>query len=120
MRERLFVLASQRSLDRLWWIVGELAGPRSQHCVRTWKLPDPLAGRAPDQRPGASRRGSWASALAASPTYPVWEIRLHEPDSIRSDRGVAVVNHLGGQQRVRERDKAWEFKPPDPAVPTSA
>jgi hypothetical protein len=38
MRERLFVLASQGSLGKLWWIVGELAGPRSQRYVRTWSF----------------------------------------------------------------------------------
>ncbi len=36
MPERLFVLASQRSIGKTWWIVGEKAGPRSTRYLRTW------------------------------------------------------------------------------------
>ena len=36
MRERLFVLASQRSLGKIWWIVAEKAGPKSQRHIAIW------------------------------------------------------------------------------------
>jgi hypothetical protein len=40
MKDRLFVIASQRSVDKTWWIVGEKAGPCSRkyaemRCFRT-------------------------------------------------------------------------------------
>jgi len=38
MKERLFVIASQRSLGKTWWIVGEKAGPRSRKYVKTWSF----------------------------------------------------------------------------------
>ena len=42
MKERLFVIASQRSIGKTWWIVGEKTGPRSQKYVRTWSFePEP-------------------------------------------------------------------------------
>ena len=38
MKERLFVIASERSLGKTWWIVGEKAGPRSRKYVKTWSF----------------------------------------------------------------------------------
>ena len=38
MKERLFVIASQRSIGETWWIVGEKAGPRSRKYVKTWSF----------------------------------------------------------------------------------
>ena len=38
MKERLFVIASQRSIGKTWWIVGEKAGPRSRKYVKTWSF----------------------------------------------------------------------------------
>src|SRR2546422_5199876 len=38
MKERLFVIASQRSVGKTWWIVGEKAGPRSRKFVKTWSF----------------------------------------------------------------------------------
>ena len=38
MKERLFVIASQCSLGKTWWIVGEKAGVRSRKYVKTWNF----------------------------------------------------------------------------------
>ncbi len=38
MKERLFVIASQRSIGKAWWIVGQKAGPRSRKYVKTWSF----------------------------------------------------------------------------------
>ena len=38
MKERLFVIASQRSIDKTWWIVGEKTGSRSRKYVKTWSF----------------------------------------------------------------------------------
>ena len=38
MKERLFVIASQRFGGKTWWIVGEKAGPRSRKYVKTWSF----------------------------------------------------------------------------------
>ena len=38
MKERLFVIASQRFAGKTWWIVGEKAGPRSRKYVKTWSF----------------------------------------------------------------------------------
>jgi len=38
MKERLFVIASQRFAGKIWWIVGEKAGPRSRKYVKTWSF----------------------------------------------------------------------------------
>ena len=38
MKERLFVIAFQRSIGETWWIVGEKAGPRSRKYVKTWSF----------------------------------------------------------------------------------
>ena len=38
MKERLFVIASQRSIGKTWWIVGQKAGSRSRKYVETWSL----------------------------------------------------------------------------------
>ena len=34
-RSAWFVIASQRSIGKTWWIVGEKAGPRSRKYART-------------------------------------------------------------------------------------
>jgi hypothetical protein len=36
MRERLFVIASQRWQGKIWWVVGEKAGPRSSKHEAIW------------------------------------------------------------------------------------
>ena len=38
MKERLFVIASQCSIGKTWWIVGEKAGPCSRKYVKTWSF----------------------------------------------------------------------------------
>lgn len=38
MKERLFVIASQRSIGKTWWVVGEKAGPRSRKYLNTWSF----------------------------------------------------------------------------------
>jgi len=58
MKERLFVIASQRSIGKTWWIVGEKAGPRSRTVRQDLELPNQSRGHAPDRDARPPDRGS--------------------------------------------------------------
>ena len=66
MKGRLFVIASQRSIGKTWWIVGEKASPRSREVRQDVELPNQSRGHALDRGPRPPGRGPGPPAIGSS------------------------------------------------------
>ena len=64
MKGRLFVIASQRSIGKTWWIVGEKASPRSREVRQDVELPDQSRSHASDRNSRPLGRGPGPPAIS--------------------------------------------------------